>query len=91
MCIVSVCEQMFTRGRCKSCIFQSASESHSVIRDCVVVHVVSLSAAVTQESLVDSTEKIVTTPAFMCEAGIHEIFDGIGAMISHVLKLSTSK
>jgi len=40
---------------------------------------------------VDSAEQIVTTPAFMCEAGLHEIFDGIGAMISQVLKLAASK
>ena len=39
----------------------------------------------------DSAEQIVTTPAFMCEAGLHEIFDGIGAMISQVLKLAASK
>jgi len=47
--------------------------------------------AVTQEALVDSAERIVTTPAYMCEAGLHEIFDGIGAMISEVLKLASSK
>jgi len=41
--------------------------------------------------LVDSAEKIVTTPAFMCEAAVHEIFDGIGSMISQVLKLAASK
>lgn len=43
------------------------------------------------EALVDSAEKVVTTPAFMCEAGLHEIFDGIGAMIGEVLKLASSK
>jgi len=47
--------------------------------------------ALTQEALVDSAKKVVTTPAFMCEAGLHEIFDGIGAMISEVLKLASSK
>lgn len=43
------------------------------------------------EALVDSTEKIVTTAAFMCEAGLHDIFDGVGAMIGQVLKLVASK
>jgi len=56
-----------------------------------LVAVVSLSAVVSQEALVDSGERIVTTPAFMCEAGLHEIFDGIGAMIGQVLKLAASK
>lgn len=31
--------------------------------------------------------KIVTAPAFMCETGVHEIFDGIGEMVTNVLKL----
>jgi len=53
--------------------------------------VVSLSVDVFQEALVDSGERVVTTPAFMCEAGLHEVFDGIGAMISQVLKLADSK
>jgi len=47
-----------------------------------------LISTVTQEALVDSAEKIVTTPAFMCDAGLHDIFDGIGAMISQILKLT---
>ena len=51
----------------------------------------SLSTAISQEAMVDSSEKIVTTPAFMCEAGLHDIFDGIGAMISQVLTLAASK
>jgi len=50
----------------------------------------SLSTAVSQEAMVDSSEKIVTTPAFMCEAGLHDIFDGIGAMIGQVLTFATS-
>ncbi|CAG5118651.1 unnamed protein product [Candidula unifasciata] len=36
----------------------------------------------------DTQNKIVTTPAFMCEAPLHEIFDGIGAMVSKVLGLT---
>ncbi|KAM9036062.1 F-box/LRR-repeat protein 3 isoform X3 [Sminthopsis crassicaudata] len=39
------------------------------------------------ESHVDSTNKIVTTCAFMCKAPLHEIFDGIGTMVGEVLKL----
>lgn len=37
---------------------------------------------------VDEKNKLVTTCAFMCNAPIHEIFDGIGAMVKDVLKLA---
>nr|XP_033802704.1 glutamine amidotransferase-like class 1 domain-containing protein 3A, mitochondrial [Geotrypetes seraphini] len=37
---------------------------------------------------VDSKNKLVTTSAFMCNAPIHEIFDGIGNMVKEVLKLA---
>ena len=39
-----------------------------------------------QEVHVDSRAKVVTTPAYMCEAPLHQIFDGIGNMISAVMK-----
>ncbi|XP_012719775.2 glutamine amidotransferase-like class 1 domain-containing protein 3A, mitochondrial [Fundulus heteroclitus] len=38
------------------------------------------------ESHVDEKNKLVTTCAFMCNAPIHEIFDGIGSMVQGVLK-----
>ncbi|XP_041067292.1 glutamine amidotransferase-like class 1 domain-containing protein 3A, mitochondrial [Carcharodon carcharias] len=37
---------------------------------------------------VDRENMIVTTPAFMCETKLHHIFDGIGAMVQRVLKLT---
>ncbi|KAK3095957.1 hypothetical protein FSP39_021303 [Pinctada imbricata] len=37
---------------------------------------------------VDEKNKLVTTPAFMCETAVHEIYDGIGKMIEGVLKLA---
>lgn len=40
------------------------------------------------ESHVDEKNKLVTTCAFMCDAPIHEIFDGIGVMVKDVLKLA---
>lgn len=40
------------------------------------------------ESHVDETNKLVTTCAFMCNAPIHEIHDGIGTMVQEVLKLA---
>ena len=35
----------------------------------------------------DEENKIVTAPAFMCATKVHEVFDGIGQMITNVLKL----
>ncbi|XP_063434757.1 glutamine amidotransferase-like class 1 domain-containing protein 3, mitochondrial [Mytilus trossulus] len=35
---------------------------------------------------VDQKNKIITTPAYMCETALHEIFDGIGKMVTGVLK-----
>ncbi|KAM6978057.1 glutamine amidotransferase-like class 1 domain-containing protein 3, mitochondrial [Aplochiton taeniatus] len=37
---------------------------------------------------VDVKNKLVTTSAFMCNAPIHEVFDGVGIMVSEVLKLA---
>ncbi|KAM3934333.1 glutamine amidotransferase-like class 1 domain-containing protein 3, mitochondrial [Leptodactylus fuscus] len=37
---------------------------------------------------VDRTCKVVTTPAFMGHVPLHKIFDGIGAMVSAVVKLT---
>lgn len=39
------------------------------------------------EVQVDEQNKLVTTPAFMCETKIHEIHDGVGEMVKAVLKL----
>ncbi|KAL4664486.1 hypothetical protein H8959_000881 [Pygathrix nigripes] len=41
-----------------------------------------------QEAHVDQKNKVVTTPAFMCEAALHHIHDGIGAMVRKVLELT---
>ncbi|MCA9299944.1 MAG: isoprenoid biosynthesis glyoxalase ElbB, partial [Phycisphaerales bacterium] len=37
------------------------------------------------EVCVDESNRIVTTPAYMLDAPIHEVFDGIGRMIERVL------
>ncbi|XP_062997810.1 glutamine amidotransferase-like class 1 domain-containing protein 3, mitochondrial [Elgaria multicarinata webbii] len=37
---------------------------------------------------VDVKNKLVTTSAFMCNAPIHEIYDGVGKMVKEVLKLA---
>ena len=40
-----------------------------------------------QEAHVDRALSVVTAPAYMYEAPLHQIFDGIGEMISGVIKL----
>lgn len=40
------------------------------------------------EAHVDQKNKVVTTPAFMCQAALHHIHDGIGAMVQKVLELT---
>ncbi|KAI5621379.1 ES1 protein-like, mitochondrial, partial [Silurus asotus] len=37
---------------------------------------------------VDPKNKVVTSPAFMCDTQLHLIFDGIGSMVRDVLKLT---
>lgn len=37
---------------------------------------------------IDRKNKLVTTCAFMCEAPIHHVFDGIGVMVRETLKLA---
>lgn len=37
---------------------------------------------------VDKKNKLVTTCAFMCSAPLHEVFDGLGVMVTEVLKLA---
>ncbi|PKU32212.1 es1 protein mitochondrial-like [Limosa lapponica baueri] len=37
---------------------------------------------------VDAKNKLVTTSAFMCNAPIHEIYDGIGKMVKEVVRLA---
>lgn len=36
---------------------------------------------------VDQQNKVVTTPAFMCETKVHEIHDGIGKMVEAIVKM----
>ncbi|XP_072254606.1 glutamine amidotransferase-like class 1 domain-containing protein 3, mitochondrial [Pyxicephalus adspersus] len=41
------------------------------------------------EAHVDQAHKVVTTPAFMGQAPLHVIFDGIGSMVSNVIRLTS--
>uniref|UniRef100_A0A3B5LUG5 Si:ch211-153b23.5 n=1 Tax=Xiphophorus couchianus TaxID=32473 RepID=A0A3B5LUG5_9TELE len=40
------------------------------------------------EAHVDVKNKLVTTSAFMCNAPVHKVFDGIGVMVQETLKLA---
>lgn len=37
---------------------------------------------------VDVKNKLVTTCAFMCNAPVHKVFDGVGVMVKETLKLA---
>jgi enhancing lycopene biosynthesis protein 2 len=39
------------------------------------------------EAVVDAKNRIVTTPAYMCDSGPHGVFTGIGRMIDETMKL----
>ena len=39
------------------------------------------------ESYLDEANKIVTTPAYMCDAKPHEVFEGIGKLVDGVVAL----
>lgn len=39
---------------------------------------------------IDAKENVVTTPAFMCNAPVHEVYDGIGNLISTLVKMTRS-
>ncbi|EFB16253.1 hypothetical protein PANDA_015513, partial [Ailuropoda melanoleuca] len=57
-------------------------------KHCVKGVTISFPAArVAVASHVDQKNKVVTTPAFMCETELHHIHDGIGAMVKKVLEL----
>jgi len=43
------------------------------------------------EIYVDESNKIVTTPAFMCNTEVHEIHDGVAKMVEGVLNLVAKK
>lgn len=41
-----------------------------------------------EKAHVDMKNKLVTTCAFMCNAPLHKVFDGIGVMVKETLKLA---
>lgn len=41
-----------------------------------------------REAVVDTDNLLVTTPAYMCEAPIHEVYEGIGKMVEETMRLA---
>jgi len=41
--------------------------------------------------VVDKTNLVVSTPAYMCNAAVHKVFDGIGKLVDTVISLSKSE
>jgi len=43
-----------------------------------------------EEVVVDNTNKIVSTPAYMCNVAVHKVFDGIGTLVESLMSLVTA-
>lgn len=69
---------------CFSCRYPDTTDTAAAINQLGCKHV----SKSVSESHVDQKNKLVTTSAFMCDAPLHEIFDGIGEMVRDVLKLA---
>lgn len=41
-----------------------------------------------REAVIDAQNRLATTPAYMCDAAPHEVFEGIGKMVEGVLELA---
>ncbi|CAL8263431.1 unnamed protein product [Lota lota] len=73
-----------TVGQDKECEKWPYAQTAGVMNDMGCTHV----NKNVGEAHVDVKNKLVTTSAFMCNAAFHEVFDGIGVMVSEVLKLA---
>ncbi|XP_029917087.1 glutamine amidotransferase-like class 1 domain-containing protein 3A, mitochondrial [Myripristis murdjan] len=73
-----------TVGQDKECERWPYAQTASVMKEMGCKHV----NKNVGEVHVDVKNKLVTTSAFMCNAPIHEVFDGIGVMVKAVLELA---
>ncbi|CAL8270023.1 unnamed protein product [Boreogadus saida] len=73
-----------TVGQDKECEKWPYAQTAGVMKDMGCTHV----NKNVGEAHVDVKNKLVTTSAFMCNAAFHEVFDGIGVMVSELLKLA---
>uniref|UniRef100_A0A8C5FAP4 ATP binding cassette subfamily B member 7 n=1 Tax=Gadus morhua TaxID=8049 RepID=A0A8C5FAP4_GADMO len=73
-----------TVGQDKECEKWPHAQTAGVMKDMGCTHV----NKNVGEAHVDVKNKLVTTSAFMCNAAFHEVFDGIGVMVSELLKLA---
>ncbi|TVQ59892.1 MAG: isoprenoid biosynthesis protein ElbB [Phycisphaerales bacterium] len=42
------------------------------------------------EAHIDTENKLVTTPAYMCDAKVHEVYEGIGKMVEATMQMAKS-
>ncbi|GAA6226334.1 ES1 protein homolog, mitochondrial-like [Lates japonicus] len=80
--IVPGCE--LTVGHDKECEKWPYANTASVFKEMGCKHV----NKDVEEAHVDVKNKLVTTSAFMCNAPMHKVFDGIGVMVTETLKLA---
>ncbi|XP_077388284.1 glutamine amidotransferase-like class 1 domain-containing protein 3, mitochondrial [Festucalex cinctus] len=80
--ILPACE--LTVGHDKESDMWPYAQTAGVLREMGCTHV----NTHVERAHVDVRRKLVTTPAFMCHAPIHKIFDGIGVMVQETLKLA---
>ncbi|XP_029021954.1 glutamine amidotransferase-like class 1 domain-containing protein 3, mitochondrial [Betta splendens] len=73
-----------TVGQDQQCEAWPFAQTAGVLKDMGCKHV----NKDVEEAHVDVKNKLVTTSAFMCNAPIHKVFDGIGAMVQETLKLA---
>ncbi|XP_018531222.1 glutamine amidotransferase-like class 1 domain-containing protein 3, mitochondrial [Lates calcarifer] len=80
--IVPGCE--LTVGHDKECEKWPYANTAGVFKEMGCKHVIKD----VEEAHVDVKNKLVTTSAFMCNAPMHKVFDGIGVMVTETLKLA---
>ncbi|KAM9356822.1 glutamine amidotransferase-like class 1 domain-containing protein 3, mitochondrial [Symphorus nematophorus] len=73
-----------TLGQDKECDKWPYAQTTGVVKELGCKHV----NTDVEKAHVDVRNKVVTTCAFMCNAPIHQVFDGIGVMVKETLKLA---
>lgn len=61
---------------------------HTYYEPCIVVLIF---LNFLQEVVVDESLKVVSTPAFMCNAPVHLVYEGIGNLVNAIIAMSASK
>ncbi|XP_072289571.1 glutamine amidotransferase-like class 1 domain-containing protein 3, mitochondrial [Eucyclogobius newberryi] len=80
--LLPACE--VTVGQDKECEKWPYAQTAGAVKDLGCKHV----NKEVEEAHVDVKNKLVTTCAFMCNAPIHKVFDGVGVLVQETLKLA---